>query len=164
MAFRDLIPFGKKPVSIKRDEGDPIARFRSEMDKLFDDFFTGFEFPTFFGRRAEMFSPSVDVQDTDKEIKVSAELPGMDEKDIEITLERDSITIKGKKKDEKEEKGEGFYRSERSYGSFSRTIPIPVEIEADKASAHFKKGVLTVTIPKTAKSIEEKKKIPIQVE
>jgi HSP20 family protein len=164
MAFKDLIPFGKKKVSIKSNNENPIVRFRSEMDHLFDDFFHRFELSPFFEGRTSMFNPRIDVVDTDKEIKVSAELPGMDEKDIEITLNRDSLTLKGKKKEEKEEKGKGYYRSERSYGSFSRTIPLQAKIESDKASAHFKKGVLTVIIPRMASAEEAKKRIRIHVD
>ena len=134
------------------------------MDHLFDDFFHRFELSPFFKRSSSLFSPRVDVVDTDNEIKISAELPGMDEKDIEITLNSDSLTLKGKKKEEKEEKGKDYYRSERSYGLFSRTIPLPVEIESDKASAHFKKGVLTVSIPRVSREGEERKKIKISVE
>jgi HSP20 family protein len=88
----------------------------------------------------------------------------MDEKDIEVTLNNNSLTIKGEKKMEKEDKDRDYYRMERSYGSFTRTIPLPSEIETDKAEAYFKKGVLTVKIPKSAKAIEEKKKIKIKTE
>ena len=110
------------------------------------------------------FHPNIDVTETDKEIRVSAELPGMDNKDINVSLTKESLTITGEKKEEKEEKKKDYYRMERSYGSFSRTIPMPVEIDTDKAKALFKKGVLTITLPKTAKAIKEKKKISIKAE
>ncbi len=116
------------------------------------------------GRHRGTFSPSVDITENDREIRVSAELPGMDDRDIDITLGKDSLTIKGEKKEEKEDKGKDYYHLERSYGSFSRTIPLPVETETDKAEAHFKKGVLTINIPKSAKSIGEKKKITVKVD
>jgi HSP20 family protein len=88
----------------------------------------------------------------------------MDDKDIEVNLNKDSLTIRGEKKEEKEDKGKDYHHVERSYGSFTRTIPLPVEIEGDKAEAHFKKGVLTVRVPKSARAVEQKKKIAIKAE
>jgi HSP20 family protein len=164
MAWRDIVPFRKKSIPIRRDTDNPFELLRQEMDALFDNFFRGFDIESFFGRRSRTFSPNIDVVENDKEIKVSAELPGMDEKDIEVSLNKDSLTIKGEKKEEKEEKGRDYYHMERSYGSFSRTIPLPVEVDTDKVEAHFKKGVLTVTLPKTPKAIEEKKTITIKSE
>jgi len=125
MTFRDLVPFKKKGVSIRRDADNPFAVLRQEMEELFDNFFRGFELEPFFDRRLSTFSPNVDVTEKDKEIEVSAELPGMDDKDIEVTLNNNSLTIKGEKKVEKEDKEKDYYRMERSYGSFSRTIPLP---------------------------------------
>lgn len=164
MTLRELIPFSKKSVPVRRDHEDPFALFRHDMDTLFDDFFRGFGTEPFFGRHAERFSPNVDITESDREIRVSAELPGMDEKDIDITLNHDSLTIKGEKKEEKEDKGKDYYRMERSYGTFCRTIPLPVEVETDKVNAHYKKGILTVNIPKSSKAVEEKKKITVKVE
>lgn len=94
------------------------------------------------------FTPAINVAESDGEYRVTAELPGMDEKDIELSLHRDHLTIKGEKKQEHEEKGNGYHRVERSYGSFQRTIPLPQEIDADKVAANFQKGVLTITLPK----------------
>lgn len=164
MTWKDIVPFKKRDLPVKREGGHPLERLRDEMDSLFDDFFSGFSMEPFEGRYAKSFSPNVDVSETDKGIKISAELPGMDDKDIEVNLNRDSLTIKGEKKEEKEDKGKDYYHVERSYGSFTRTIPLPVEIESDKAEAHFKKGVLTVKIPKSAKAVESKKKIAIKAE
>jgi HSP20 family protein len=158
MALRDLIP-SKKSVPARREEHDPFSLFREEMNRLFDNFFRGFDIEAFEPRIS--FSPKIDVSETDKEITVTAELPGMEEKDIDVSLEKDRITIKGEKKEEKEEKGKDFYRSERSFGSFVRTIPLPKEIDTDKVDAQFKKGVLTITLPKTPEAIKEVKKIPI---
>jgi HSP20 family protein len=130
------------------------------MDHLFDDFFESFGLTPFepFGA----FSPRVDVSETDKEIKVSAELPGLDENDIEVSLARNLLTISGEKQEEAEDKGKNFYRMERSYGSFRRTIPLMVEVEADKIKAKFQKGVLTVTLPKTAEAQRQTRRIPIK--
>ncbi|HET6514498.1 MAG TPA: Hsp20/alpha crystallin family protein [Thermodesulfovibrionales bacterium] len=160
MAIRNLVPFGKKGVPVRREEESPFALLRREMDTLFDNFFRGFDMEPFEGRFGA-FSPRVDVTEKDKEIKVSAELPGMDEKDINVSIHDNMLTIEGEKKEEKEDKGKDYYRIERSYGSFSRTIPLPLEVETDKVEATFKKGVLVVTLPKTAKAVAETKKIAV---
>jgi HSP20 family protein len=163
MALKDLVPFGKKDVPVKREEENPFALLRREMDSLLDNFFRGFDAEPFESRMAA-FNPKIDVTENDKEIKISAELPGMDEKDIDVSLQNDILTIKGEKKEEKEDKGKDYYRMERSYGSFSRTIPLPVEVETDKVEATFRKGVLSISLPKTAKTIAETKKIAVKVE
>jgi len=163
MTIRNLVPFGKKSVPVKREEENPFAHLRREMDSLFDNFFRGFDIEPFESRMGA-FTPKVDVTENDKEIKISAELPGMDEKDIDVSLQNDILTIKGEKKEEKEDKGKDYYRMERSYGSFIRTIPLPVEVETDKVEARFKKGVLSITLPKTAKAVAETKKVAVKVE
>ncbi len=163
----------RKEVAVQRETGrmpaerhewmNPLSRFRAEMDNLMEGFFHGFTpFPSTLD--ADGFAPRVDVVDSDKEIKVLAELPGMDEKDIEVSLSRDELTIKGEKKEEKEERSKGYYRNERCFGSFTRTIGLPLEIEADKAEASFKKGVLTVRLPKTKGAIDEARKIRVKTE
>lgn len=163
MTIRNLVPFGKKSVPVRREEEKPFALLRREIDSLFDNFFRGFDIEPFESRMGA-FTPQVDVTENDKEIKISAELPGMDEKDIDLSLQNDMLTIKGEKKEEKEDKGKDYYRMERSYGSFIRTIPLPVEVETDKVEARFKKGVLSITLPKTAKAVAETKKIAVKVE
>jgi len=163
MAIKNIVPSAKKEVPIRREDYDPFALFRREMNRLFDDFFRGFDIEP-FGGRLGAFSPSVNVVEGDREIKVSAELPGLDDKDIDVSLSKDSLTIKGEKKEEKEDKGKNYYRAERSYGSFTRTIPMPVDVDVDKAKAQFKKGVLTITIPKTPQALKETKKIPVKAE
>jgi HSP20 family protein len=150
-----------KQAPVKRGEHNPLSQLRHEMDSLFDNFFSGYDIEPFTGRFGA-FSPNIDVKESDRELTVSAELPGMDEKNIEVSLNRDSLTIKGEKKEEKEDKGKDYYRMERSYGSFSRTIPLPTEVDQDKVKAEFKKGVLTVIVPKTAKAIKETRKIAIK--
>ena len=163
MPKKSVVPSVKKSVPAKREEYNPFALLRNEMNALFDNFYRSFEIEPFTGRFAS-FSPSVDIKESDKDIKVLAELPGMDDKDIDVSLSRDSLTIRGEKKEEKEDKGKNYYRMERSYGSFARTIPLPVEVDTDKAKAEFKKGVLTVTLPKTAKAIKETKKVSVKAE
>jgi len=163
MALKDIINFGDKSVPVKRDEVDPFALLRRRMDDMFEGFLHGFDLRP-FESRSGVFSPSIDVVENDKDIRISAELPGMEEKDIDVSLSRDSLTIKGEKREEKEDKGKGYYRMERSYGSFSRTLPLPSEIDQDKVKATFKKGVLTVTLPKTEKAIKETKRIDIKTD
>ena len=93
--------------------------------------------------------PRLDVSETEREVKVTAELPGMDEKDVTVTLEGDVLTLRGEKKADAEEKGKNFHRVERTYGSFQRVVTLPVEVDATKVAAGFKKGVLTVTLAKS---------------
>ena len=142
MDVKSMVPWKRnKPLS----ERDPFAMLRREMNALFDDFFP--EAGEGAGALGA-FLPRVDVKETDGEIRVTAELPGIDEKDVEIAVDGDLLTIKGEKKAEKEEKGEETYRLERSYGSFRRSVTLPCAVDADKASATCKKGVLTVALPK----------------
>jgi HSP20 family protein len=161
--MKSLFPIGRKGLPVKREEYEPFTFFREEMNRLFDNFFRGFEIEP-LERRFAAFSPSIDISETDKEIVISAELPGMEDKEIDVSVSKDALTIKGEKKEEKEEKGKSYYRMERSYGSFSRTIPLPTEIDADKTTAEFKKGVLTIKMPKTPEAIKETKKVSIKAE
>lgn len=163
MSGKSLLPFGRKGALFKKEDYEPFAFFRDEINRLFDNFFRGFEIEP-FERKFAAFSPSIDISETDKELIISAELPGIEEKDIDVSLSKDSLTIKGEKKEEKEDKGKSYYRMERSYGSFSRTIPLPTEIDADKVEAEFKKGVLIIKLPKTPEAIKETKKIQIKAE
>ena len=109
-----------------------------------------------------MFSPRMDVSETDKEIVVSAELPGLADEDIDVSLSLGMLTISGEKKQEKEKKGRNYYHVERSYGSFQRSIPLPAEVDTNQVDAVFKKGVLTVTLPKTG-AAQAGKKIAVKV-
>jgi HSP20 family protein len=164
-AKKDVTPAPGTQLDVRREWEYPFGAFQREMNKLFDNFFGGFELSPWAPvdrRLAAAFTPYVDVSETDKEIRVSAELPGMDEKDIDVSLTRDTLTIKGEKKEEKEDKGKDYYKMERSYGSFTRSVPLPVEVDTDKVHATFKKGVLEITLPKTAKAIQETKKIPVK--
>jgi HSP20 family protein len=103
----------------------------------------------------------VDVSETENEIKVSAELPGLDEENVDVSLSPGVLTISGEKKEETKEERENYYRAERAYGAFRRAVPLPTEVDTDGAEAVFQKGVLTVTLPKTAET-QERKKIAVQ--
>lgn len=110
----------------------------------------------------QVFKPSLDVSETEQAIKVSVELPGLAEQDIQVSLANDVLTISGEKKAEQEEKGENYHRVERSYGAFRRSIAVPAEVEADQVEATFKNGLLTVTLPKSAAAQAEVKKIEVK--
>lgn len=150
----------------KRDFDVPIHSLHKGMPPLFDDFFRGFDFIplSLLDDKVGKFSPPVSIDNRKKEIEVTVELPGMDEKDIDVTLKKDVLFVQGEKKEEKEEKNGNYYRSERSYGSFQRTIPLPDKVVDDKVRATFKKGILTITLPKTREPEENVKKISIRSE
>ena len=137
---------------------EPLASLRREMDRLFDDFRRGWP----EAGEGGVMTPRVDVSETDTELKVEAELPGVAEKDVEVTLRDGGLTIKGEKRHEKEEKGKSYYLAERSYGSFTRTIPLPFEADPDTVEARFAKGVLTVTVPKPPEAKAKTKKIEVK--
>jgi HSP20 family protein len=107
-------------------------------------------------------SPAVDITEDDGTYKVTAELPGMTEKEIEVVVSGDMLTLKGEKKEEKEQKEKNFYLSERSYGSFQRSFCVPEGVDRNKIAADFSKGVLTISMPKTAKAVEQQKKIEVK--
>lgn len=135
------------------------------MNRLFDDFFERpFGLSSYLGESDLMsdFAPRLDISDTDKEISIAAELPGLEPDDIHISLDRNMLTISGEKRAEEEEKDKRFYRVERSYGSFQRSIPLPDEIDEDKIDATFKRGVLKVKLPKTQAAQKRSKHIAIK--
>ena len=119
------------------------------MDRWFGDF------------SPSRFSPSVEVSDEGKALKVTAELPGMEKDDVKLQLEGNMLVISGEKKSESENKDEGVFRTERYYGYFQRAVPLPEDVDREKAEADFKKGVLTIVLPKTAETIESRRTIPI---
>lgn len=144
----DLIPW--------RERGE-LSSLRREIDSLFDRFFEGWPFRTSGIRQ---WVPSVDVSETAQEVIVQAELPGVDPKEIDISVQGNLLTLKGERKQEKEEQGTNYHRIERSFGAFSRTLQLPAEVNVDKVNAVYKNGVLKITLPKTeaaaAKKIEVK--------
>jgi len=152
-------------VAVKKQATTPDVwtSFRGEMDRLFDRFGVP-SFPSFFGASPDLsFTvPAVDVTEDDKAYKIAAEMPGVEEKDIEVNVNEDTLILKGEKRQEKEEKGKNTYVSERSYGSFQRTFALPEGVDRDKIAADFSKGVLTVTLPKTPESQKQQKKIEIK--
>jgi HSP20 family protein len=150
----------------------PLESLHQEIDRLFDDFGRGFWQPfrrslftvePFWRRELKLATmPAVDVAESEKAFELTAELPGMDEKTIEVKVVDGNLTIKGEKQEEKEEKKKDYYLHERRFGSFERSFELPESVDVDKIGAAFKKGVLTVTLPKKpgmqkpAKNIEVK--------
>jgi HSP20 family protein len=128
-----------------------------EMNRLFDDMFRGFDDSRFFGGRSGW--PSLDVEETDKEYRVTAELPGLEERDVEVLLQDGLLTVRGEKKIESENRNRTH--SERFYGRFERQISLDREVDENAVSATFKNGVLTVTVPKSTQAVERTKRIPI---
>jgi len=162
MKVKNLLPDIVRKTGADNDH--PFYSLQKDMNNLFDNFFRGFNMAPrgFAVGGMGSFSPSVDVKENEKEFIIKAELPGVDEKDIEVTVTNDSITIKGEKKEEKEDKDKNYYYMERSYGSFSRVIPFEAEIESGRAEAHFKNGILDIKIPKNQSTKAKGTKVSIK--
>ncbi|MCX7846898.1 MAG: Hsp20/alpha crystallin family protein [bacterium] len=164
MAFTDLIPWRRGSQAPARTSSENLfSALQREMNALFDDFFRSWGSATLPMPRMT-FSPSITVHESAKEYRVSAELPGLTEKDIKVELSGNALTISGEKKEEHEEKRGTTVYSERSYGSFYRSIPLPEAVDRNKVKAQFKNGVLTVTLPKTAQAKAAHKQIPVKAE
>lgn len=153
------------PVPVKRSAPAPSTTpdiwrsLRSEMDRLFDRFTTGFgmpPLPTFGFEPAFVASPAVDITEDAASFKVSAELPGMTGKDIQVSVSGDTLTIKGEKRQERDEKDKGYHLTERTYGEFQRSFILPDGVDGEKIAAEFANGVLTLTLPKTHKAAPKK--------
>ena len=168
MEIKNLVPslWNRGSMPSRHEESHPFFPLQREMNRIFDDFFQGWDVAPFAGPSARLaaFHPSIDVKESDKEISVKAELPGLEEKDVEVLLDNETLTIKGEKKEEKEDKGKGYYHVECSYGSFHRVIPLPAGIDKKKVQAQFKNGVLNITLPKAEEAKAKGKKIPIKSE
>jgi len=170
MALSDLLPTRRRKTDLGKIGGSlpALSEFQREMNRMFDDYFRDFDLEPFAGmeERLSRFAPSIDVSETPKKIKVTAELPGMEEKDISVTVEDDYLIISGERKEEEEkEDDERYYHREMTYGAFKRIIPFNAAIDTDKAEAKFKKGVLKITLPKIPGSESDKgRKIEIKTE
>ena len=153
-------------------EWRPFENLRNEIDHLFDELDRGWRSPF----RQSIFdigplwprelnwrtAPAVDIAEKDKSYEITAELPGIDEKNIEIKIANGALTVKGEKSEEKEEKKKDYYLSERRFGAFERAFRVPDGVDVDKIEASFKKGVLTVTLPKKPEAMTSEKKITIK--
>jgi HSP20 family protein len=162
MNLRSLVPFRDRGA-VARGDADVFGSLQREIDRLFDDFTHGFGAPGAWGPQASTnIMPRLDVAETDKEIEIAAELPGLERKDVEISLENDLLTIRGEKKTEvdKDDKKKNYHLTERSYGLFYRVLQLPAGIDPSSVKATMSNGVLKITIPKPARS--EAKKIEVK--
>jgi HSP20 family protein len=160
------------PTPTPSRDWQPLERLRDEVDRIFDEFRRG-TWPNPFRRSSfddEPFwrhglswaaTPAVDIVEKDNAYEITAELPGIDEKNIEVQFSDGTLAIKGEKTDEKEEKKKDYYLSERRYGSFHRSFRVPDGVDADRIEAQFKNGVLTVTMPKSADAKKKERKIAV---
>ena len=183
MALRDLVKFnGETNVPVRREETgwSPTTYGNTSqwMDQWFDNFFNrAFSLTPFRNMQSlcgpewasqwgnwNSFVPAVNVTENENEVRITAELPGMDPKDVELLVNNGSLTIKGEKKQENEDRGKGYYRMERSYVAFHRSIHLPEGIDQEHVDASYRNGVLTVTVPKLPEQQRGAKRIPVRSE
>jgi HSP20 family protein len=150
----------KEPAGQEQERENPLLSLQREMNRIVESFFPGLQSRP-FGELPGMFSPHMNVAETDKAVQVTIELPGMDDKDVEVALTQDTLTIRGVKREEKSDQTRSYHRFERTFGSFNRTISLPADLDHDKVSATFKKGILTISLPKSTQALQEAKKIPV---
>jgi HSP20 family protein len=161
MNISDLVPW-RSGVPARRHSDPTFETMRREMNELFDAFFRE------YGReedeeRVPSFRPAVNIAESATEYEVTVELPGMSQEDVDVKLSRDGLTVTGEKKLESEEKERNYFRRERSYGYFQRTIPLPANaVIAEKAEATFEQGILTVTLPKREQTEEKSRRIEVK--
>lgn len=162
--FKALVPWrtNKAPTQTERaDYFDPFVTFRREMDRMFDDFFgRGTSRPAPAGW--QMLTPAIDIDETGQEIVVTAELPGISDKDVEVSVAGDILTIRGEKRAEHEEKSGDATYMERRFGSFSRSVRLPFEIKDERVDAKFKDGLLTIHLPKPAELQKAVRRIEVK--
>ena len=166
-----MVPVKKTTAPVPAME--PFRAFRTEIDNLFDRFLTGFSWPMMrrplwrepawdFETTFELAAPKVDVTEDTAAYKLTAELPGLTEKDIELSVVDGVLTLKGEKQQEKEEKNKQYWLSERTYGSFQRSFALPESVDPEKVDAKFAKGLLTITLPKKPEVVKAAKKIEVK--
>ncbi|GJE33452.1 Hsp20/alpha crystallin family protein [Methylobacterium oxalidis] len=164
MSVRDLIPWSRStnaplPSRMRDEPASPFLTLHREMNRLFDDVFSGLGggMPGLATRGLGW--PSVELVETERGLRVSVELPGLDEKDVELTIDDGVLTLRGEKRAETTDTQRGY--SERSYGRFERVLALPFAVEEDKVEATFRNGVLSVTLPRSAKAPERGRRIAI---
>lgn len=171
MNIKTIIKRNRDESPAQWQKGSDVFSLQDDINRLFDEFFgdTGLspvrlEPVRLMEDHLTRFSPRIDVRETDQEINVTAELPGLDEKDVSVSLEEHALIISGEKKEEQEQKTAHSYHMERSFGTFRRVIPLRAQVEPAKIKAVFKKGVLQVTLPKAPEEKENSRKIEIRTE
>jgi HSP20 family protein len=165
MTIADLIPWraSRRDVAVPTEPADPIRAFRQDIDRAFENFWrivpSSFPALTHSGFADVV---RIDVSDSGKEVTVTAELPGLTEDDVTVSIADGELTMRGEKKTERESEGDGLIVRERAYGAFERTLPLPEGVDIDAVNATFKNGLLTVVLPKTAEAIANIKQIPVR--
>jgi HSP20 family protein len=171
MSVTDLIPRKKnrdiavtQEPTLAQDHRDPFLALHREMNRLFDNLWNGFAQPAGFGLAEGLGArpgwPSIDLTESDDAYIVTAELPGVEEKDVEVLIANDQLTLRGEKKAEHDDRRRQL--SERYYGRFERRMALPPEVEQDKVTASFRNGILTVTLPKSQDAQQAVRRIPLQ--
>jgi len=158
MNMLSLVPRWGRGREVSRQDADPFLSLHRDINRVFDDAFRSFGLPSAFDGGAW---PSIDVRETDKGLEVTAEIPGVDEKDIDVMLANGQLTIRGEKKFERDQKEAGYHMMERSYGSFARSLPLPFEVDEKAVTAAFDKGVLKVSLPKSPQAESKVRRIPV---
>lgn len=171
MAIKDLVPkFGKKrqPARHVLDTTTDVWSPAREVDRLFDDFFRDVGVPSLFPWQDHSergaFLPTIDMAETDKEVTLAVELPGMEEKDFQVDVEDDHVVISGEKKEERDDKDRQWHYREQRYGRFQRVVELPPGTKAEEAKARFRKGTLTVTVPKDPAKATARHRIAVSSE
>lgn len=171
MTLKDMVPWRWGGLRGWDEEARPYESFlremdslHKEMDRLFEDFWKGSGSHSLMAEpwQRGALNPRVDETEDEKAFHVKIELPGMDKDDVDVTLSNGVLTIRGEKQREEEEKGNDFYRKERSFGSFRRSLPIPVDVDETRVEAKFEKGVLYIELPKTAEAQKKVKHIEVK--
>jgi HSP20 family protein len=169
MSVRDIIPWRRgdrrSSTPARRESGHPMFALQSDINHALEDFWRTFQAPAMRGMGSDVLeddSPKVDVRERDQEVDVVAELPGMDEDDVEVNVADGALIIRGEKESESEEEDEDYLLRERTFGYVERVVPLPENLELDKAEATFKNGLLTIRIPKQAGQQSGRKRISLK--
>jgi HSP20 family protein len=165
MNIRDLIPWSRsgREAQTRREGADPIQALQSGIDRVFEEFWRSVELPMAGGWGAGAAAlPRVDLRETDKAVEITAELPGMDEADVEVELAEGMLTIRAEKTAERAQEEKDYLVRERSLGAVERLVPLPAGLDLDSAQAALRNGVLTITIPKTAEGQGMIRRIPVK--
>jgi HSP20 family protein len=164
MRIRELIPWrSPEREQLTRRSHDPFTMLQTEMNRLFNDFFEGFDLrPGGSRNEGALGMPKVDVSETEDAVHVTAELPGMKQEDVDVTLSDGHLVLRGEKKSETQDQQKNYHRVERSYGTFERSILLPAAVDDKKVEASFKNGVLEIVLPKVEGAAAAGKKIPVR--
>ena len=167
MNLRELVPWnrGRQAPARRGNSGDAVGSLQANINRVFEDFWRGLDMPTARGDD-ELFGaalPRLDVRDAGKAVEIVAELPGMSEKDIEVSVAPGALMIRGERTSERDgaDKDKGYVVRERSIGVIERTVPLPDGLDLDNVKAAFRNGELIVTLPKTAEAQASTKRIPV---